>query len=704
VPGGPPAGVSAPSSREDAPEWPDFSVVVGEGTAIAPPATVGVVVRDAANEDAVLGRCCIRVAATVTEGWFPLNADVALTGAAMRDAGDVDSRILSQGWGALLGGNSSTGGRSSKEYSGPSAEVFVRMEWPEYCSHPEFPRTVAHATQSASSIDDDVEMRCVSERPGRFFRCGELLVTVHGLGVPVALRDPQLVIKLPDQRLRGFEITAPLPHIASSASEAGESDVDLDVDQTFRPVLDDQAPAVGSASKRRDIKFGSFSFALFQGTFPEELHVGILERGRAIPKIAFAAENTVLLPKTIPGFNATLTENRDSVRDGISKDGELANTGEGCAESSHDHVPSYVIHVLASSPGTAESKISFDVRICYVLWKPIAMCNMVTPRFLSLFAEFKSDLSAVKARCSAAKELTFLFVGGLFTDHYPMYYADNINFLRDVLGLSNIHSVKIHTEETVESNAKVIEQSILEHAQGRHRSVVLVGHSKGGVDVCSAIARFSDLKVFVFGVIAFQAPFSGTFLVDFLRSKSLAQNMLTNTIQNLWGGDGNSVLDIGYDSRFRDVMSCGSAEESTANTPGDKAAGRKDYEFIDNNLVSNCLRTYAKIPIVAFCSSASFSVRNVRTVANAAGFASMAPLARLITRRTGFCCDGLVSPCDARIPYADVVQLEDMMHTEPALYFKGSKYAPGLLTAAAIVLLLEKINRREEARAQESPL
>jgi triacylglycerol lipase len=691
--------VSAHASREDAPEWPDFSVVLTGRVTEAPPVLVGIVVRDAANNGAILGRSCIRVGATVTEGWFPLNAtlpmDVQTQKGDASENGNIET--VSQSWSSMLDRNVSAGRTPRNEYSNPDAEVFVRIEWPEYCSLPGYEKSFAAATQSAVSADEDNDMRSVSERPGRFFRCGELMVTVYALGVPVTVRDAQLVVKIPDQQLRGFEVASPSRHMAHSASDIGEFDLDPDVDQTIRPAGGEQdLSSPCPPSKRRVVKFGSFSFALFQGTFPEELNLGILERGRALPKVTYVAEQTILLPRAIPGFDASPVggETRSSRNSQTESDGGNISS-EISSLSMSDNMNSYVLHVLATSPGKVDSKISFDVRICYILWQPTAICTIVTPRFRSLLAELKSDMSTVKATCAKARELAFLFVGGLFTDHYPMYFTENVKFLREELGISNIQSVKIHTEASVESNAIVIKDAVLEFAQGRPRSVVLVGHSKGGVDVCSAIARFHELGQYIFGVISFQAPFSGTFLVDFLKSKSLAQNVLTNTIQNLWGGDGNSVLDIGYDARFKEVVSLGTKEIRRAIGSAREMEVGDTGNIFDNTRVAECLRVYAKVPIIAFASCASFSVRSVRTVANAAGFASMAPMARIITRRTGFCCDGLVSPCDSRIPYADVVQLDDMMHTEPALYFNGSKYAPGFLTAASIVLLFEKIARQE---------
>lgn len=99
------------------------------------------------------------------------------------------------------------------------------------------------------------------------------------------------------------------------------------------------------------------------------------------------------------------------------------------------------------------------------------------------------------------------------------------------------------------------------------------------------------------------------------------------------------------------------------------------------------------IPIVTVASHASFKLQSVRSVANVAGIASMSLIAGQITANTGFFNDGLVVWADALVPFSDAIYLDDMMHTEPALYVPGTKYPPGELTAAALSLLFDKANR-----------
>lgn len=297
------------------------------------------------------------------------------------------------------------------------------------------------------------------------------------------------------------------------------------------------------------------------------------------------------------------------------------------------------------------------------------------------------------------------------TYHSRRYFEDNTEYLRSVLGLENVLSIPIHTEGSVGSNAKIIRDSVLEAAGGK-RSIVLISHSKGGCDVCGAIDLYPELASLLYGFISFQAPFSGTYLVSFVAKSKLAIGAITGVIKKLWGGESEAFTDMGYPRRLCNVLGLGTADaeseggvssannETAAQGEGSGSelgrevslgrASSTGVDVLDDAHVADRLRLYGSVPSVSFGSSAPFTVGKVRSVANAAGFASMAPAANIFTANTGFFNDGLVAPDDARIPYSDFVYLHDMMHTEPALMFPGTKYNPGHLTAAGLILLFEK--------------
>jgi len=178
------------------------------------------------------------------------------------------------------------------------------------------------------------------------------------------------------------------------------------------------------------------------------------------------------------------------------------------------------------------------------------------------------------------------------------------------------------------------------------------------------------------GVISFQAPFLGTYAIDVLKRTMLA-NAIGSAIETLWHGQRESLLDMSYATRKASLY----------------MFGNKDANESINGTNAIALRG---IPIISVASHASFEIQSIRSAANAAGVASMSPIAAEITKNTGFYNDGLVVPADALIPFSDAIYLSDMMHTEPALYVPGTKYPPGELTAAVLSLLFDKAKKAEE--------
>lgn len=723
--GAPPVAVSDAARREVDPEWPDFSTRIALAPGDTPPRTVGIVIRDAGNRDTVLGRCFLRVDASVTEGWFPLNADIenpVATVERTESGGDLS-------WAPP---------QDPSAYSHPSAEVYVRIEWPEYCLVQRWHGYQALAMAPDEDGDTDSELRTVSDAPGRFFRCGEMVVAVRALGVPVTTRDPQLRLDTHDQGLRGYEVaTKAMSPSTKESSSRRSSSLDFRRHRDMGPVLSKEEYAnAKKAGTRRDVDFGTFSFAMIQGSFPRALNLSIWERGASklhavAARILSVAHQTIPLSSSIPGFDdsapKTASESDGARFDSNGTDGTNRLTVETASlegsleyfegdpdEDELDNSFTFVVHFRATTAGPVADKITFDVRITYSLSQPTATCRVVTPRFREIFSSMDSIAPEFISRYPQSKSLTYLFVGGLFTQHYPKYFDYNREYLADILGLEQIDTIPIHTEQSVSSNARVVRDYVMEKSSGS-RSVVLISHSKGGCDVCGSIARYPELVDRLFGVVSFQAPFSGTYLVDFVSKSKMVVGGLSGAIRGLWGGERESFLDMGYTSRLQDVLFGGSSDDGASSSPEEKSkappvsdrvpsaapadsAGEKGskketngrVEVLTDSHVASRLRVYASVPTVSFASSAPYSVHKVRSIANAAGFASMAPAARIFCTNTGFFNDGLVAPCDARIPYSDLVELTDMMHTEPSLFFSGTLYPPGPLTAAALSLLFEK--------------
>lgn len=434
---------------------------------------------------------------------------------------------------------------------------------------------------------------------------------------------------------------------------------------------------LSQSKPRRVANFGSFSFALFQGVYPKQVGFTLRDRGLHLPQgLTVLSEQTLELPN-LEQFKCL------------------------CEKKCNSHLLEYRL----CDPGPTNAKIVFDISILYKTWTPLAKSRDVTPRFREVMASIDESADSFKSQFPMAENLTYLLVGGLFTTHYPTYFKDNINFLQEKLRLPRVQTVPIHTEGNIARNAKIIRDSVLKTCRGAN-SIVLIGHSKGGLDAIAVLDSFPETIPFLYGIVSFQAPFGGTFLVDFVSRSKLAVSALTGVIETLWRGDSNALHDMSYSARsssFGNVLesytkpnTSSIISESGENSREPEGPSEAEWQEMIAKVVEK-IEVYKKVPVVSFSSYACFDVSRIRSAANAAGVASMAPAAQKITQHTGFMCDGLVTSSDARIPYADSVLLEDMMHTEPALYVQGSRYPPGQLTATALALLFEKACKEVEA-------
>ena len=108
--------------------------------------------------------------------------------------------------------------------------------------------------------------------------------------------------------------------------------------------------------------------------------------------------------------------------------------------------------------------------------------------------------------------------------------------------------VDIDTDASVKANAKAIRDAILEASSGG-KKVVLVGHSKGGVDAAAALAMYPELKPHVRALVAMQSPYGGTPISSDVQTcpdvKAFADHVLTGAFK----GDPASLADLSYETR-----------------------------------------------------------------------------------------------------------------------------------------------------------
>lgn len=159
----------------------------------------------------------------------------------------------------------------------------------------------------------------------------------------------------------------------------------------------------------------------------------------------------------------------------------------------------------------------------------------------------------------------FLFVRGLFGEHYPCYQWDAVEHFR-ARGATARLSSSARGDRTTKANADALCAEILAFADalgadtaGNQRRVVLVGHSKGGVDACAALALHEHrLKDIVLGVITVQSPYGGSPVASDLTATPAMRSLTERALEVLLRapkGVGSktllpALLDVTYEKRM----------------------------------------------------------------------------------------------------------------------------------------------------------
>ncbi|KAL6221088.1 hypothetical protein ACLB2K_008840 [Fragaria x ananassa] len=175
-----------------------------------------------------------------------------------------------------------------------------------------------------------------------------------------------------------------------------------------------------------------------------------------------------------------------------------------------------------------------------------------TERFLELLAGIR------KGKHELPDSFVYLLIPGLFSNHGPLYFVGTKRFFSK-MGLA-CHIAKIHSEVSVEHNAWELKQYIEELYWGSGKRVMLLGHSKGGVDAAAALSIYwNDLKDKVAGLALVQCPYGGTPLAsDILREGQIAdketRRIMEFLICKLIKGDIRALEDLTYDKRKEFIM------------------------------------------------------------------------------------------------------------------------------------------------------
>lgn len=276
-----------------------------------------------------------------------------------------------------------------------------------------------------------------------------------------------------------------------------------------------------------------------------------------------------------------------------------------------------------------------------------------TARFLELLHDVRDG------KHTLPDSFVYLLIPGLFSNHGPLYFVATKRFFSK-MGLA-CHIAKIHSEASVEHNAWVLKHYIEELYWGSGKRVMLLGHSKGGVDAAATLSKYwSDLRNKVAGLALVQSPYGGTPIAsDVLREGQVADKVTRRVMEllicKLIKGDFRALEDLTYEKRKEFILNHKLPEEiplisfhSEANiAPGVLATMTQiahaelpwlPFPNLCGESTDDCVQVSPRVPIVIPISAA------------------MAICALHLKLRYGEKSDGVVTCRDAEVPGSVVIR------------------------------------------------
>ncbi|GMH00631.1 hypothetical protein Nepgr_002470 [Nepenthes gracilis] len=240
------------------------------------------------------------------------------------------------------------------------------------------------------------------------------------------------------------------------------------------------------------------------------------------------------------------------------------------------------------------------------------------------------------------KSAVYLLVPGMFSNHGPLYFI-NTKTSFSKMGLT-CHIAKIHSEASVEKNARELRDYIEEIYWGSKKRVMLLGHSKGGIDAAAALSMYwSDLKDKVVGLVLAQSPYGGSPIAsdilregqlgDYVNSRKLMEILICKVIK----GDMQALEDLTYEKRKEFLMKHSLPRELPVVSFHTEAKISPAVLATLSHVAHAELGESAKLPVVMPLG------------------AVMAACAQLLQLRYGEKSDGLVTCRDAEVPGSVVV-------------------------------------------------
>ncbi|XP_002984672.2 uncharacterized protein LOC9644802 [Selaginella moellendorffii] len=272
-----------------------------------------------------------------------------------------------------------------------------------------------------------------------------------------------------------------------------------------------------------------------------------------------------------------------------------------------------------------------------------------TQRFEEILGDISHGLHALP------NDYVYLLVPGLFSNHGPLYFVDTKRYFSK-LGLT-CHIARIHSEAAVETNARELKDYIEELYWGTGKKIVLLGHSKGGVDAAAAASMFwPEIKDKVVGIVLVQSPYGGSPLAsDILREGQIAdvetRRIMELLICKIIKGDMTALEDLTHDKR-RKFLAKYPLPPDLPVVSFHTEAGKSPGVLSTLSHIAHAELPW--LPLAGAASEAPATTAKLPVVLPLA--AAMAACALHLELRYSEKSDGLVSRKDAEVPGSVVVR------------------------------------------------
>jgi hypothetical protein len=136
------------------------------------------------------------------------------------------------------------------------------------------------------------------------------------------------------------------------------------------------------------------------------------------------------------------------------------------------------------------------------------------------------------------------------------YFDEQIRWLKDKQGVKHVERVMIESEDSIQNNAERVAASILASEQ----DVLLITHSKGGLDSLEALIQYPSLRPKVKGWIALQSPWYGSPVADWVSDNKALDKVTREFLERIMKGQGESLGNLtttqraAYHKRFQDEI------------------------------------------------------------------------------------------------------------------------------------------------------